>query len=137
MAYFKLNATLLNYLATYVATDLDTAVSVAYMGVYDGTIPATPATAITSQVLLGSVTMSADPSATVSGNIITFNPINQDNSADTGGTATWIRIFKGDGSTWADVDVGTLASSATAKMNSTTVVAGGPIRVNSFTISIG
>ena len=48
-----------------------------------------------------------------------------------------MRIFKGDGSVWADADIGNLASSATAKMNTTAIVAGGPIRINAFTIQIG
>lgn len=134
---FKLANSPLGVLAAALIADLDSHASPAYIEVYDGTQPATPATDVTTQVKLGTATMSADPSATNSNGLITFNAISQDDSADASGTATWLRIKKGDGSTWADADVGNLASSATAKMNTTTIVAGGPIRVNAFTIQIG
>lgn len=74
---------------------------------------------------------------TNSGGLITFNPMVQDDAADASGEAAFMRIFKGDGSVWADADCGNLASSATAKLNTTTIVAGGPIRINAFTIQIG
>lgn len=137
MAIFELALPTLGVAAAALITDLDSAASAAYIDVYDGTKPATPATSITTQVKLGTATMSADPSATNSGGLITFNAIAQDNSADASGTATWLRIFKGDGTVWGQADVGNLASSATAKMNTTTIVAGGPIRVNAFTIQVG
>jgi hypothetical protein len=137
MATFKLANASLGVLAAALIADLDSAASPAYIEVYDGTQAATPGTAITSQVKLGTATMSADPSATNSAGLITFNAIAQDNAADASGTATWLRIFKGDATVWADADVGNLASSATAKMNTTTIVSGGPIRVNAFTIQVG
>lgn len=135
--YFKLANGPLGVMAAALVADLDAATLPFYAEAYTGAIPATPATAITTQTKLGTVTGSADPSATNSGGTVTFNPIAQDDAADAGGTWTWMRIFKGDGSVWADCDVGDLASSATAKANTTTIVAGGPIRVNAFTIQIG
>lgn len=140
MPIFRLATGPLGIMAAALIADLDAPVGVAYAEVYDGTvggIPATPATAITTQTLLGTCTMSADPSATNSGGLVTFNPIVEDSAADVDGTATFIRIKKGDGSAWADADVGNLASSATAKMNTVSIVAGGPIRINAFTIAIG
>ena len=137
MPIFRLATGPLGVAAAAIVADLDAPVPVAYAQVYAGTIPATPATAITTQTLLGTCNMAADPSATNSGGLITFNPIVEDSAADVGGTASFIRIFKGDGTAWADADVGDLASSATAKMNTVTIVAGGPIRINAFTIAIG
>lgn len=140
MAIFRLATTALGIMAAALVTDLDDQTLPAYVEVYDGTsggIPATPATAITTQTLLGTCTMSADPSATNSGGLITFNSLVEDSAADANGTATFLRIKKGDGTAWGDADVGNLASSATAKMNTVTIVAGGPIRINAFTIAIG
>lgn len=137
MPYFKLANAPLGVMAAALVSDLDAAATPFYAEAYTGSIPATPATAITSQVKLGTITGSADPSATNSAGLITFNPMVQDDAADASGTWTWIRLFKGDGTVWADLDVGDLASSATAKANTVTVVAGGPLRVNAFTIQIG
>lgn len=140
MPIFRLATGPLGIAAAAIVADLDAPATPAYAEVYDGTVggmPATPATAITTQTLLGTCTMAADPSATNSGGLITFNPIVEDSAADVNGDATFIRIRKGDASAWADADVGNLASSATAKMNTTAIVAGGPIRINAFTIAIG
>lgn len=137
MAIFRLAASPLGAAAAAIIADLDSHASNAYAELYDGTIPASITIAISGQTKLGTVIMSNDPSATNSGGLITFNAITQDDSADASGTASFLRIFKGDGSIWGDADVGDMASSATAKMNTTTIVAGGPIRINSFTITIG
>lgn len=138
MAYFKLAPATLGIMAAALIADLDDQVLPWYGEVYTGTLPASTAEAIGVQTKLGTVTGSADPSATQSNGLITFNPIVEDSAADASGTATFMRIFKGTSNTvWGDLDLGDLASSATGKMNTTAVVAGGPIRVNSFTISVG
>lgn len=137
MAIFRLAATPRGAMAAALITDLDGDALPWYGEVYAGTIPADITTAISGQTLLGTVTGSADPSATNSGGLITFNPITEDSAADADGTASFMRIFKGDDSIWADMDLGNLASSATGKMNTTTVVTGGPIRINAFTITVG
>jgi len=137
MAIFRLAAGPLGVLAAALIADLDSETDPGYIELYTGTQPAGPASAVTDQTLLGTAVLSADPSATNSGGLITFNAITQDDAADASGTASWMRLYKGDGSAFADADVGNLASDATAKMNTTTVVAGGPIKVNAFTIQIG
>lgn len=137
MATFTLSNGAKSAMAAALIAHLDADTNPAYARLYTGANPNNPATAVTTQTLLGTVTMSADPSATQSNGLITFNAIAQDDAADASGTATWMRIFLGDGTPWADLDVGDLASSATAKLNTTTVVAGGPIRVNAFTIQVG
>ena len=137
MALFRLAPAARGVMAAALIADLDDQASPWYGEVYAGTMPATTAEAISAQTKLGTVTGSADPSATQSSGVITFNPIVEDSSADVSGTAAFMRIFKGSGSVWADLDLGNLASSATGKMNTTTIVAGGPIRINSFTIQVG
>ena len=68
---------------------------------------------------------------------ISFAIATQEASADASGTASFLRIYKGDGTAWADLDVGATGSGATAIINTVTVVAGGPIRINAFTITVG
>ncbi len=137
MAIFRLADAAKGAAAAALITHLDDQATPWYGEVYTGTIPATTAEAIGAQTKLGTVTGSADPSATHSAGLITFNPIVEDGAADASGVAAFMRIFKGDGSVWADLDLGDLASSATGKLNTTTIVAGGPIRINAFTIAVG
>lgn len=138
MAIFRLAPASKGVMAAALIGDLDDQATPWYGEVYAGTIPATTAEAIAAQTKLGTVTGSTDPSATQSNGLITFNPIVEDSAADATGTAAFMRIFKGtSNSVWADLDLGNLASSCTGKMNTTSVVAGGPIRVNSFTIQVG
>ena len=137
MPIFRLADEERDAMAQTLVSRLDAPASPAYVEVYAGAIPASVATAIGAQTKLGTCTMGADPSATSSAGLITFAPINQENAAVTGGAAGFMRVFKGDGTAWADLDVGDMESTATAKMNTTTIVAGGPIRINGFTIQIG
>lgn len=137
MAIFRLAPASRGVIAAALIADIDDHASPWYGEVYAGTIPATTAEAIGAQTKLGTVTGSSDPSATQSSGLITFNPIVEDGAADATGTASFMRIFKGSATVWADLDLGNLASSATGKMNTTSIVAGGPIRINAFTISVG
>lgn len=137
MAIFRLAPASRGVMAAALIGDLDDQVTPWYGEVYTGTIPAATTEAIGAQTKLGTVTGSSDPSATQSSGVITFNPIVEDSAADATGTAAFMRIFKGSATVWADLDLGNLASSATGKLNTTSIVAGGPIRINSFTIAVG
>lgn len=138
MAIFRLAPTARGIMAAALIEDLDDQATPWYGDVYAGDIPADTTVAIGAQTKLGTVTGSADPSATQSNGVITFNPISEDSAADASGIAAFMRIYKGaSGAVWADLDLGDLASSATGKLNTTTIVEGGPIRVNSFTITVG
>jgi len=105
--------------------------------IYTGTIPATPATAIGAQVLLGTLTFGATAfgaATAATPSVATANAITQDSSADATGTAAWARILESDGTTVVmDVDCGT--SAATLILNTLSIVSGGPITCSSFTLS--
>ena len=103
--------------------------------IYSGTIPADVATAITTQTLLGTLTFS-DPSGAVASGVLTMSAITQDSSADATATATWARIFDSTGAAVMDIDVSTTGGGGTLQMNTTNIVAGGPILISSFTISV-
>lgn len=102
--------------------------------IYDGSQPANANTAVTTQNRLGVLTF-ADPAASAAASgVLTFNTIQEDSSADQTGTASWARIKDGDGNVVFDCDVGT--SGTTIVLNTTSIVAAGPIRITSFTLTL-
>lgn len=102
---------------------------------YTGTQPTTAADAVTTQTLLGTLTFS-DPCGTVATGALTMGDITQDSSADADGTARWARIADSDGDTVMDVDVSVTGAGGALQMNTTSIVAGGPILISSFVISV-
>lgn len=100
--------------------------------IYDGTKPAGPGTAVTTQTLLAELALSAT-AGTVSGGVLTYNAITTDASANASGTASWFRI-----TTSADVAVydGTVGTSGSdLNLNTTSIVSGGPVSVTSLTLT--
>ena len=75
--------------------------------IYDGTQPATVATAITTQVLLADLALSATAAPGASGGVLTFNSISNDSSADNTGTASWGSLLTSANVRVADFTVGT------------------------------
>ena len=115
------------------ADDLNTRLNAggaATVEIYTGTKPATPDTAITSQVLLGTCTCSAT-AGTYANRRFTFNAITQDSAADASGTATWARFLDGAGTGVLDVDVTTTGGGGFMQMNNTAITIGGPISIAS------
>lgn len=128
-----------NAVANSCATDLHTALNAgsgaAVIKFYDGTKPAGPDTAISSQTLLGTLTCS-DPAGSVSGRVLTFSSITNDSAADASGTASWARLLDSSGTAVLDVSVGLSGSGADLIMNTTTFVSGaGPISISSLTVT--
>jgi hypothetical protein len=94
-----------------------------YIRIYDGTRPAGPSTAISTQVLLAELRFASTAVASESNGVLTFGTITKDTSANATGTASWARLLKSDGTTAiADVSVGT---SGTNIVLSTTSIAEG------------
>lgn len=132
-----------NALKTSMLTQLQNAIDAGATGgtikLYTGAIPATPATAIGSQVLLGTLTFPAgmcDAPGSNTGGVLTAGAIVQDSDADSSGIATWARIADSTGNTVMDVDVTTTTGSGAIKLNTTNIVAGGPISMASFVVSM-
>lgn len=120
---------------TDIKTALDAGSGPAVVKLYTGTKPTDPTVAITSQVLLGTLTCS-DPCGTVSGKTFTFSAITQDSAADNTGTATWARFLDSASNGVVDVDAGVTGSSAFFQMNTTSIIAGGPISCSACAITI-
>jgi hypothetical protein len=136
MPIIKIAAATRTSMAEAIIADLDAGEGPATVEFYTGDMPAGPATAVTDQVKLGTLTC-ADPCATATNGVITFAPIAQDDAADASGNATWARFRDSTGAAVLDVDVTDEAGTGTIKLNTTTIVAGGPIRLNSQTLTLG
>lgn len=116
---------------TAIANAIDAGSAGGKIKFYDGTRPATGGTATT---LLGTVTC-ATTCGTVSNGVLTFASLTEDSSADATGTATWARITDSDDNFVCDCSVGT--SGADINLNSTSITAGGIIRITSGTLTAG
>lgn len=109
---------------------VDAAGSGAKVRIYSGSRPATGGTATTQ---LAELTCGATL-GTISTGVLTFGAITQDTSADAGGTASWFRVVKSDGTTHVlDGNCGT--SGSDMNMVTTTIVATQPVSISSWTIT--
>jgi hypothetical protein len=134
MANIRLPAATRNALAQKIQELIDAGAGPGILRIYDGTQPASGGGAITTQVLLGTLTFS-DPSApAAAAGVLTFSVITQDTAADATSTATWARILDSNGVVVFDCDVNT--SGATLNFNTVAFVTGGPIQISSFTITM-
>lgn len=131
----KLTTAVRNAMAQAILDALDAGSGAAVMEFYDGTQPAGPSTAVTSQVLLGTLTFS-DPAGSIANGVLTFGSVTQDSAADASGTAAWVRLKTSAGTAVADIDVTNTAGTGGIKLNTTTIVAGGPIQITSLTITM-
>ncbi|HUY68591.1 MAG TPA: hypothetical protein VMV79_04755 [Alphaproteobacteria bacterium] len=106
----------------------------ALLKIYDGTQPATPETAITTQNLLATVTLASPAFGAAADGVISANAIANVTVAASG-TAAWFRLFKSDGSTAImDGSVGT--SGCDLNLDSTALAAGATFAVTSFTFTV-
>lgn len=134
-AIMRICENLRNAQADAIAALIDAGAGAGTIKIYTGTIPDHPADGIGGATLLGTLTFS-DPciAAPASSGVLTFATITQDASADNNGLAAWARIADSVGNTIFDVNVGTTAASII--LNTCNIVAGGPINITSFTITI-
>lgn len=103
---------------------------------YAGAIIADPTVAITTQTLLGTLTCDA-ALGTEAGGVLTFSNVTQDSAADNGGTAAFAVLVDGSGAQRAVFDVSATGGTGAIKLNTVTIVAGGPIAMNSLTVTLG
>lgn len=100
--------------------------------IYDGSRPASGGSATT---LLAELALSATAAGAASSGALTFSAISNDASANATGTATWFRVVTSGGTFVIDGNVGT--SGSDLNLNTTSIVAGGPVAVSSFVITEG
>lgn len=134
MANLRIDTAIRNAMLEVINTALNAGSGAGTCKIYTGTQPANANTALSGNILLGTLTL-ADPAMSAAGSgSISFASITQDSSADASGTATWARFADSAGNTVFDCDVGT--SGATLNLNTTTIVAGGPIQITSASLTI-
>lgn len=105
------------------------------INVYSGTRPANVAASITG-TLLGTMTGGTPFAPASSAGVLTANTITQDSSADNTGTASHYRHWQSNGTT--GVMDGTAATSGQdMTLNTTSIVAGGPISCSSYVLTDG
>jgi hypothetical protein len=103
--------------------------------IYDGSQPATPETAITSQVLLarcvfGSAAFAAASSASAAANAIT-----PDSDADATGTASWARITTSGATAEMDVTVTATGGGGNIEMNTVSIQQHAQVSITAFTLT--
>ena len=136
MAIMRVADALRNQIADQITARIDAGAGPGTIKIYDGAQPADADDAITTQTLLATLTFS-DPSAPAAvAGVLTFNAITEDSSADDSGTASWARAEDSDGNNAIDVDVTASGGGGTIEMNTVDIVAGGPVRISSFTITV-
>lgn len=101
--------------------------------IYDGSQPAGPGTAVSSQTLLATLTFGATPFGASSSGTATANAITSETNA-VAGTAAWFRIATSGGTAHIDGSVGT--SGADINFNSVTFTTGATIAVSSLTLTM-
>jgi hypothetical protein len=135
MAIIRLNTNIKNAALVPIRDGIDGGSGPGVSKIYAGTIPADINTAIGAQTLLGTVTFS-DPCGTIASGALTMNAITQDSSADNSGTASFTRIFDSSNVAIMDLDISTVGGGGAMQMNTTNIVALGPILVASFVITM-
>ncbi|HEY8861005.1 MAG TPA: hypothetical protein VIN37_02780 [Candidatus Limnocylindria bacterium] len=107
-----------------------------FVKIYDATggVPATADTALTTQVLLATLTLNADAFPAAVNGLLTANAITQDSSADATGTAAFFRVTKSDGTVLWQGTCGTAA--ADMILNSVAISAGAAVQVSSLTYTV-
>lgn len=106
----------------------------ALLNIYSGVQPANPDTAITSQVLLATLTCNATFAPAASNGVLTLNSIANGTGtagAGTGTNATWYRLTTSGGVAHIDGSVGT--SGADLNLNNVNIAQGQTVSVTSST----
>jgi hypothetical protein len=103
--------------------------------IYDGSQPAGPGTAVTTQVKLAELTCNTTFAPAASGGVLTLNSITQDSSADATGTAAWWRLLTSGATACIDGTAGT--SGSDLNLNSTAITAGAIVQISSATFTAG
>ena len=127
-----LSPKLTNLAANAAADAVARLVDAGKLRIYDGTQPATADTAVSTQVLLSTLTLNATSAPVAAAGVLTFNAITQDASAAATGTATWFRVLKSDNTTAVfDGSVGTATSDII--LNTVSIVAAAVVSISSVT----
>ena len=135
MSNLVLSTAIRTALANAIKTAIDAGSGSGVIKFYTGTMPVAGA-AITSQTLIATCTLS-DPCGTVTNGVLTLSSITDDSAADNTGTMTFARLLDSDNNFVADCSVGVSGSGAVLIFNTTSVIAGGIVRVTGLVLTVG
>ena len=135
MATIKLSTAVGNSVLDAINTALNAGSGAALIRIYNGTMPASPNTAITTETLLAELTCSDPAAPSANTKTLTFSTITQDASANATGTASWARLVDSSGTAVCDVDITVTGGGGFLQMNTTSIVVGGPVLISSFIIT--
>lgn len=110
---------------------LDAGAGAGKLRIYDGTQPAGPDTAVSTQVLLAELTFSDPAFGAASNGVATASAITADASANATGTASWFRALDSNNVAVFDGSVGTATSDLV--LNSTAIQSGAEVSISSLT----
>jgi hypothetical protein len=116
---------------------LDTPCNSGFMDIYDSTgtgQPATPDVAVTTQVKLASLPLSATAFGAAASGIKTANAITNGTGLAVG-TATWFRVYKSDHTT-AVIDGSAGTSGTDLVLNDAAITVGGTVSVTSYLVEM-
>ena len=132
------STTIRNNRLTQVQNAIDGGAGAGLLRIYDGSRPAGPGTAITSQVLLAELTCNASAfAAAASGGVLTLNAITSDSSADATGTATWFRLLTSGATAHIDGSVTATGGGGDLELSSTSIVTGVVVAISTATLTAG
>ena len=125
----RLSATVRNAGLDAITTAIGTS---GLLRIYNGTQPASVATALSGNTLLAELPLSATAAPAASGGVLTFNAITDEASAPATGTQTWATLTTSAGTRVVDMSCG----NGSGDLNlSGTITSGGTVSVASLTIT--
>lgn len=131
----RVSTTLGGACAQQVLTVLNSGGGPGFLEVYDGVLPASPDTLITTQTLLGTLGLSY-PCGFITGKVLTFNAIST-GVALTTGVARFARLYNSAMVPHLDINISSVGGGGSIILSSTAITAAGPIRVESLYIVMG
>ena len=135
MALYFSNTTA-NAMLDVIATRVDAGSGPGKINVYSGTMPINAETALSGNTLLAELICSDPSAAPATGRTLTLNPITQDSSANASGIASFFRLVDSTGAVVIQGDVTVSGGGGALEMNTTNIVAGGPIQITASSYSL-
>jgi hypothetical protein len=135
MANMRLATASRNSLAQQFQALLDAGPAGGTIKIYTGPQPTGADEATGDVILLGTLTFEKPSAPAASGGVLTFHGIAQAEAVATG-EAAWARMADAAGNTVFDCDVTGPGGGGTMTLNTPAMVAGGPIVITAFTITV-
>lgn len=135
MATLRFKMATKNNVLTQVKDAIDAGDGPGIQRIYSGAMPAS-ADAAETGTLLAELTLT-DPCGVVADGELVFAPITQDVSANADGVAGYVRTYDSYLNAVFDGDVSNTGGTGFLKLNTVSIVAGGPVKISSCVLRVG